>query len=98
VDLGPAFDRIVTINSAMFWTDLDEGTAHLANLLVPDGIVAIMHQPRLAPATDEEAQKAARKYADSVAKAGLEAIEIRIMESLSPAPVCVLATNSETIY
>jgi len=89
---GP-FDKILAVNVAMFWQNCDETIAGLASLLRPGGILAVLHQPRVAPVTSEAARQAASQFEESMARASLGPVDVRELTTLSPIAVCVLGTK-----
>ncbi len=86
---GP-FDRIFAVNVAMFWSDPVAVLRRLAGLLAPGGAVFMAFQPRTGPRTDDAAIAAAENLAVQMRAAGLAAVRIERLTSLSPMPVCVI--------
>jgi SAM-dependent methyltransferase len=87
------FDKILAVNSLMFWDDPFARLVQLRGLMRAGGRIAIAYQPRGPGATDETAAQAGREMAEQFADAGF--IDVRV-ESLDLRPtnaVCVLGVN-----
>jgi ubiquinone/menaquinone biosynthesis C-methylase UbiE len=83
-------DKILDINSLQFWESPVDDLKKLRTYLAPGGIVALVHQPRKPGSTVEETDRAGRKYADYLERAGFRdiSIEKRAMKPVST--VCAL--------
>lgn len=86
---GP-FHKILAVNVAMFWDDLDASIRGLFRLLDNGGTLAIMHQARTKPTTDAASMRAAQEFEHAMEAAGFATIETKIFSQVSPIAVCVL--------
>lgn len=89
---GP-FDRILAVNSLMFWEDPVERLRQLRSLLNPGGRIAIAYQPRGPGSTDETAVHAGEELARQFADVGFTDVRVETLELRPTNAVCVLGTN-----
>ncbi len=88
---GP-FDKILAVNSIMFWGQTPDRLRALRAVLRPGGSIAIAHQPRGPGATDAAAAARGQAIAAALTDAGFAEVRVRTMR-LTPAVVCVLGVN-----
>lgn len=87
------FDKILAVNSLMFWDDPLERLRDLRSRLRAGGRLAIAYQPRGPQASAEFAERAGREIAEQFKEAGFVAVRVERLE-LKPTPVvCVLGEN-----
>jgi SAM-dependent methyltransferase len=87
------FDKILAVNSLMFWDDPVDRLVELRGLLRPGGRIAIAFQPRGPGASDERAAQAGREMAEQFAAAGFTDVRIETLELQPTNAVCVLGVN-----
>jgi SAM-dependent methyltransferase len=90
---GP-FDRIFTVNVAMFWRDPVAVLRRLTGLLAPGGGIYLTFQPRTGARTDAAALAAAGKIGEQMRAAGLATVRVERLTALSPMAVCVIGSVS----
>jgi ubiquinone/menaquinone biosynthesis C-methylase UbiE len=86
------FDRILTVNAMLFWTEPDARLEELRQLLRPGGLIAVVHQPRGPGASDETSAAKGREIAAALVRAGFAEVRVETMR-LKPAVVCALGSN-----
>ena len=87
------FDKILAVNSLMFWDDPVARLKELRELLRPGGRVAIAYQPRGPQATDETAARAGRENAEHFATAGFTDVHVETLPLKPTNVVCVLGVS-----
>jgi SAM-dependent methyltransferase len=96
VDELPAFDapfdKILAVNTMMFWGEPVARLAELRRLLRPGGSIAVAHQPRGPGASDERSVAEGREIAAALDRAGYSGVRLEILR-LKPAVVCALGVN-----
>ncbi len=96
VDELPAFDapfdKILAVNTMLFWSEPGARLAELRQLLRPGGLIAVAHQPRGPGATDETSAAKGREIAAALDRAGFSEVRLETMR-LKPAVVCALGVN-----
>ncbi len=96
VDELPAFDtpfdKILAVNTMLFWSDPVARLAELRRLLRPGGLIAVAYQPRGPGATDETSADKAREIAVTLIRARFTEVRLETMR-LKPAVVCALGVN-----
>jgi SAM-dependent methyltransferase len=92
-DFGARFDKILAVNSLMFWDEPVERLEELRRLLRPGGRIAIALQPRGPGATDETAERAGRDILEQLAAAGFSDVRVQTLKLQPTAVVCVLGVN-----
>ena len=90
------FDKILAVNSLMFWEDPVARLEELRDLLRPGGRIAIAHQPRGPGSTDETTACAARELAAHFAAAGFSDARVETLPLKPVAVVCVLGVSPAT--
>jgi ubiquinone/menaquinone biosynthesis C-methylase UbiE len=90
------FDKILAVNSMMFWRDPVARLAALRRLLRPGGVIAVVHQPRGPAASDETAAANGREMAALLESAGLSEVRLETLR-LKPAVVCALGVNGAAL-
>ena len=84
------FDKILAVNSLMFWDDPAARLKELRDLLHPGGRIAIAYQPRGPGSTDETAARAGREIAGHFETAGFTEVRVETLPLKQVAVVCVL--------
>jgi SAM-dependent methyltransferase len=87
------FDKILAVNSLMFWDAPGARLKELGDLLRPGGQIAIAYQPRGPGSTDETAARAGREIADHLATAGFTDVRVETLPLKPTAVVCVLGLS-----
>ena len=87
------FDKILAVNSLMFWDDPVARLKELRGLLRPRGRVAIAFQPRAPGSTDETAARAGEVIAEHFAAAGFTDVRVETLALKPTAVVCVLGVS-----
>jgi SAM-dependent methyltransferase len=87
------FDKILAVNSLMFWDDPVARLEELRGILRPGGRVAIAHQPRGPGSTDETAAQAGRELANQFGAAGFIDVRVETLELRPTNAVCVLGVR-----
>ena len=87
------YDRILAVNSLMFWDDPVARLEELRDLLRPGGRIAIAFQPRGPGSTDETTERAGREIAAHFATAGFTDVRVETLPLKSTAVVCVLGVS-----
>jgi SAM-dependent methyltransferase len=87
------FDKILAVNSLMFWDDRVARLKELRSLLRPGGQVAIAFQPRAPGSTDETAARAGEEIAGHFAAAGFTDVRVETLPLKPTAVVCVLGVS-----
>lgn len=88
---GP-FDKILAVNTVMFWDGAARHLGQLRRLLRGGGRIAVAHQPRGRGATDATAAAKGGEIAAALAQAGFSDVRTETMR-LKPAVVCVIGAN-----
>jgi ubiquinone/menaquinone biosynthesis C-methylase UbiE len=96
VDELPAFDapfdKILAVNTMLFWSDPDARLAELRRQLRPGGLIAVAHQPRGPGASDERSAAEGREIAATLERAGFSGLRLETLR-LKPPVVCALGVN-----
>ena len=87
------FDKILAVNSMMFWREPAARLADLSRLLRNGGLIAVAHQPRGPGAGDETSAAEGRKMQATLAEAGFGDVRLETL-ALRPAVVCALGHRS----
>jgi SAM-dependent methyltransferase len=87
------FDKILAVNSLMFWDDPVARLKELRELLRPGGRIAIAFQPRAPGSTDETARRAGEEIGGHYAAAGLTDVRVEMLPLKPTAVVCVLGVS-----
>jgi SAM-dependent methyltransferase len=87
------FDKILAVNSLMFWDDPVARLEELRGILRPGGRIAIAYQPRGPNSTDETAAEAGRELAAQFSAAGLTDVRVETLELQPTNAVCVLGVR-----
>jgi SAM-dependent methyltransferase len=87
------FDKILAVNSLMFWDDPVARLKQLRGLLVLGGRIAIVFQPRAPGSTDETAARAGQEIAEHFATAGFSDVRVETLALKPTAVVCVLGVS-----
>jgi ubiquinone/menaquinone biosynthesis C-methylase UbiE len=86
------FDKILAVNTVMFWNDPEKSLEELRHLLRSGGRIAVVHQPRGPGVTDATATASGLKIAGQLARAGFSDVRTQTLQ-LKPAVVCVIGIN-----
>jgi len=86
------FDKVLAVNTIMFWNQTIDRLKELRRLMRPGGCIAIAHQPRGPGATDATAAARGEKIAMALAQVGFREVRVQTM-SLKPAVVCAIGIN-----
>jgi SAM-dependent methyltransferase len=86
------FDKILAVNTIVFWSEPVARLAELRQLLRSGGLIAVAHQPRGRGATDETSAAEGREIAASLDRAGFSRVRLKTMR-LKPAVVCAVGVN-----
>ncbi len=86
------FDKILAVNTLMFWNQPVDALGQLRLLLRGGGRIAIAHQPRGPGASDASAAARGREIAATLARAGFSDVQINTLH-LTPAVVGVTGVN-----
>jgi cyclopropane fatty-acyl-phospholipid synthase-like methyltransferase len=79
------FDKILAVNNFQFWDDRTNVLRRLREQMRTRGIIALVHQPRIPGATEEDATEAAEGFAHDLEVAGFKDIKVerKIMKPIS---------------
>lgn len=86
------FDKILAVNTTMFWDRPVRTLEELRHLLRAGGRIAVAHQPRGPGATDAKAAAKGEEIAAMLARAGFSGVRTETM-ALRPAVVCAVGVN-----
>ncbi len=86
------FDKILAVNTVMFWKDPDKSLEALRHLLRSGGRIAVVHQPRGPGVTDATAAAKGEQMAAKLARAGFSDVRTETL-GLKPAVVCAIGIN-----
>ena len=96
VDELPAFDalfdKILAVNTMLFWSEPVARIAELRRLLRSGGLIAVAYQPRGPGVTDETSAAKGREIAVALIRARFSEVRLETMR-LKPAVVCALGVN-----
>jgi SAM-dependent methyltransferase len=92
-DFDAPFDKILAVNSLMFWDDPVARLKELRELLYPGGRIAIALQPRGPGSTDETAARAGQEIAGHFTTVGFTDVRVETLRLKPTAVVCVLGVN-----
>lgn len=90
--LGEPLDKILAVNSMMFWPDPPARLRELRERLRAGGEIAIASQPRCRGATSETSERAAHEIEEVLVDAGFSRIRVDTLP-LDPPVVCVQGAN-----
>jgi SAM-dependent methyltransferase len=86
---GERFDCVYAVNVAQFWDAPAKTLEALRTAMTPRGTIGIALQPRNRGATDQDAERAARRYEQLLNEAGF--VEVRVERlALRPMVICAL--------
>jgi ubiquinone/menaquinone biosynthesis C-methylase UbiE len=88
------FDKILAVNSLLFWDDPVARLKDLHNLLRPGGQIAIVYQPRGPDATNEVAARTGQEIAEHFATIGFTDVRVETLALQPTDAVCVLGVTS----
>jgi SAM-dependent methyltransferase len=91
--LDARFDKILAVNSLMFWRDPVARLKELRDLLRPGGRIAIAFQPRGPGSTDETATRTGGEIAGHFETAGFTDVRVETLALKPIAVVCVLGVS-----
>ena len=84
------FDKILAVNSLMFWDDPVARLKELHDLLQPGGQIAIVYQPRGPDATNEVAARTGEEIAERFTEVGFTDVRVETLALEPTDAVCVL--------
>jgi ubiquinone/menaquinone biosynthesis C-methylase UbiE len=87
------FDKILAVNSLMFWDEPFARLKELQDLLRPGGQIAIVYQPRGPGSTNEVATRTGQEIARHFAAVGLTDVRVETLALKPAAVVCVLGVR-----
>lgn len=90
---GAPFDKILAVNSLMFWDDPVARLKELHDLLRPGGQIAIAYQPRGPGSTNEVAARTGRQIAAHFTEVGFTEVRVETLALKPTAVVCVLGVK-----
>ena len=90
--LGTPFDKILAVNTVLFWNLPEKNLRELRHLLRPGGRIAIAHQPRGPTATDAAAAAKGSEFAAILTSAGFSDVRTEMLR-LRPAVICTIGIN-----
>ncbi len=90
-----SFDKILAVNSLMFWDDPVERLEELRGLLRPGGRLAIAFQPRGPGSTDETAARAGDEIAKQFGAAGFTDVRVETLDLQPTNAACVLGVRPQ---
>jgi cyclopropane fatty-acyl-phospholipid synthase-like methyltransferase len=70
------FDKILAVNSFQFWDNKTDVLRRLREQLRPGGIIALVHQPRIPGATEDDATEAGEGFSRYLEMAGFKDIKV----------------------
>jgi len=86
------FDKILAVNTVMFWSHPDKSLEELRHLLRSRGRIAVAHQPRGPGVTDATAMARGAEMAARLTRAGFSDVRLETL-ALKPAVVCAIGSN-----
>jgi hypothetical protein len=89
--LGAPFDKVFSINVAMFWSDRADAWRAIADRLVPGGLLATTYQPRHRRASTADALSFAKTISAELDKVGFRDLHTEVLPLEPVAAICVLA-------
>jgi SAM-dependent methyltransferase len=87
------FDKILAVNSLLFWDDPVARLKELHDRLRPGGQIAIVYQPRGPGSTDEVAARTGQEIAEHFATVGFTDVRVETLALKPTAVVCVLGVS-----
>jgi SAM-dependent methyltransferase len=87
------FDKILAVNSLLFWDDPVARLKELHDRLRPGGQIAIVYQPRGPGSTNEVAARTGQEIAEHFATVGLTNVRVETLALQPTAVVCVLGVS-----
>jgi ubiquinone/menaquinone biosynthesis C-methylase UbiE len=91
--LGGPFDKVYSVNVAMFWTDRIGALAAIRRVMHPGALLAATHQPRHPGAKPEDAEAFAQAFSVDLDLAGFQNILVKHL-LLQPMPVICILGNA----
>ena len=85
-DFGVAFDKVLAVNCFQFWPDPVMDLAAVRQLMRPDGLIALVIQPRNPGATAATTKALGDRLRGYLGEAGFKAIRLELNEALTPVP------------
>jgi SAM-dependent methyltransferase len=87
------FDKILAVNSLLFWDNPVARLKELHDRLRPGGQIAIVYQPRGPGSTNEVAARTGQEIAEHFARVGLTSVRVETLALQPTAVVCVLGVS-----
>ncbi len=88
-------DKVLDINSFQFWDRKVEKLIRIKANMKPDGIIAIVHQPRKPGSSDTGTIEIGNTISDSLRQAGFRDIKTEIKHMKPVSVVCVTGVNRQ---
>ena len=88
------FDKILAVNSLLFWDDPVARLKELHDRLRPGGQIAIVYQPRGPGSTDEVAARTGQEIAAHFTEVGFTDVHVETLALKPTAVVCVLGVRT----
>jgi cyclopropane fatty-acyl-phospholipid synthase-like methyltransferase len=70
------FDKILAVNNVQFWDNKTDVLRRLKEQLCTGGVIALVHQPRIPGATEEDANEEGERFAHYLEIAGFKDIKV----------------------
>jgi SAM-dependent methyltransferase len=87
------FDKVLAVNSLLFWDDPVGRLKELHDLLRPGGQIAIVYQPRGPGSTDELAARTGQEIAGHFAEVGFTDVRVETLPLKPTTVVCILGVS-----
>src|SRR5438105_6807385 len=87
------FDKVLAVNSLLFWDDPVGRLKELHDLLRPGGQIAIVYQPRGPGSTNEVAARTGRQIAAYLTDVGFTEVRVETLALRPTNVVCVLGVS-----
>lgn len=91
-EFAAPFDKILTVNTMLFWNEPIARLAELRGLLRTGGRIAVAHQPRGPGATDATSASMGQQIEAALDRAGFSVTRQETLR-LKPAVVCAIGVN-----
>ena len=93
-NLGQKFNRVLAVNSLMYWADKEKCLRQIRSLMQPDGRILIVHQPGEPEATEETTRRAGRGISKLLELTGFQEVRSEINLGLTPVPAVAVSGYS----
>jgi SAM-dependent methyltransferase len=89
-EFSERFDKVIAINSYMFWKDPEVVLLGIRERMKSGGVIALTFQSRKRDATNQDTQRGAEARAASLQRAGFDNVRIETFEMKPVNAACVL--------